>query len=109
MSRTCARSCVRQTNRTIGESSPCTAWATSSWRVPMPSRLGLAWKLALAFFAVFAVTLAAVLFALDRATTDSFRSYLSHTQMMRGMMNGVQSMMGPSEEAFLARLDRDSL
>jgi signal transduction histidine kinase len=70
----------------------------------MPSRIGLAWKLALAFFAVFAVTLAAVLFALDRATTDSFRSYLSHTQMMRGMMNGVQSMMGPSEEDFLDRL-----
>ena len=70
----------------------------------MPSRTGLAWKLALAFFAVFAVTLAAVLFALDRATTDSFRSYLSHTQMMRGMMNGVQSMMGPSEEDFLDRL-----
>lgn len=70
----------------------------------MPSRMGLAWKLALAFFAVFAVTLAAVLFALDRATTDSFRSYLSHTQMMRGMMNGVQSMMGPSEEDFLDRL-----
>jgi signal transduction histidine kinase len=66
--------------------------------------MGLAWKLALAFFAVFAVTLAAMLFALDRATTDSFRSYLSHTQMMRGMMNGVQSMMGPSEEDFLNRL-----
>ncbi len=74
----------------------------------MPSRLGLAWKLALAFFAVFAVTLAAVLFALDRATTESFQTYLSHTQAMRGMMGGaaedMASMMGPTEQGFLDRL-----
>jgi signal transduction histidine kinase len=74
----------------------------------MPSRLGLAWKLALAFFAVFAVTLAAVLFALDRTTAESFRSYLSHTQMMGdmmgGMAQGVGSMMGPTEQDFLDRL-----
>jgi two-component system sensor histidine kinase BaeS len=74
----------------------------------MPSRLGLAWKLALAFFAVFAVTLAAVLFALDRATTESFQTYLSHTQAMRDMMGGaaedMASMMGPTEQDFLDRL-----
>jgi two-component system sensor histidine kinase BaeS len=70
----------------------------------MPSRLGLSWKLALAFFAVFALTLAAVLFALDRATTESFRSYLSHSEMMSGMMGDVTSMMGPTEQDFVDRL-----
>jgi two-component system sensor histidine kinase BaeS len=74
----------------------------------MSNRLGLAWKLALAFFAVFAVTLAAVLFALDRSTTDSFRAYLSHSQMMSDMMGGVaqdmSSMMGPTEQDFVDRL-----
>ena len=70
----------------------------------MPSRLGLSWKLALAFFAVFAVTLAAVLFALDRATTESFRSYLSHNEMMSGMMGDMTSMMGPTEQEFVDRL-----
>ena len=70
----------------------------------MPSRLGLSWKLALAFFAVFAVTLAAILFALDRATTESFRSYLSHNQMMSDMMGGMTSMMGPTEQEFVDRL-----
>jgi signal transduction histidine kinase len=78
----------------------------------MPSRLGLAWKLALAFFAVFAVTLAAVLVALDLATTSSFRSYLSHTQSMGDMMGnmrggasrGMGDMMGPTEQDFVDRL-----
>jgi two-component system sensor histidine kinase BaeS len=70
----------------------------------MPSRLGLSWKLALAFFAVFAATLAAVLFALDRATTESFRSYLSHNEMMSGMMGDMSSMMGPTEQDFVDRL-----
>ena len=70
----------------------------------MPSRLGLGWKLGLAFFAVFAVTLAAVLLALDRATTESFRTYLSHTEMMGDMMGGMASMMGPTEQDFMDRL-----
>lgn len=78
----------------------------------MPSRLSLAWKLALAFFAVFAVTLAAVLFALERATTESFQTYLSHSQIMGDMMGGVAQgmgdMMGTTEQDFLDRL-RSSL
>ena len=51
----------------------------------MPSRLGLARKMALSFFAVFAVILVAVLFALD-------------------MGSGVGSMMSATEERFLDRL-----
>lgn len=70
----------------------------------MLDRLGLAWKLALAFFAVFAVTLAAVLFALDRFTMDSFQSYLSHSRMMSDMMGDMASMMGPTEQEFRDRL-----
>jgi two-component system sensor histidine kinase BaeS len=74
----------------------------------MPRRLGLAWKLALAYLAVFVVTLTAIMLALDRATTESFQDYVSHTQMMSDMMGNVSqdmaSMMGPSEQEFLDRV-----
>ncbi len=74
----------------------------------MPRRLGLSWKLALSFLGVFVVTLAAILFALERATTESFRDYLAHNQTMSDMMGAVPqdmaSMMGPNEQQFLDRL-----
>jgi len=70
----------------------------------MMPRISLAWKFSLAFLAVFAVTLAAVLFALEQATTESFHAYLDHSQMMRGMMADARSMMGPTEQDFIRRL-----
>lgn len=70
----------------------------------MMPRISLAWKFTLAFVAVFAITLAAVLIALEQATTESFHAYLDHSQMMRGMMGDARSMMGPTERDFIARL-----
>lgn len=73
-------------------------------------RISLAWKFTLVFLAVFAITLALVLFSLERATTGSFNSYLTHAQAMRDMMGGgARAMMGPSEQGFLHHLRRSVL
>ena len=82
----------------------------------MPRRLGLSLKLALAFLGVSALTLAIVLFILDRSTTQSFRSYLRYDQEMQDMMqgsdpvpgmsamHGAAPMMGTGEQDFVDRL-----
>ncbi len=70
-------------------------------------RVSLAWKFTLVFLAIFVITLALVLFSLERATTGSFNSYLTHAQTMRDMMG--RAMMGPSEQGFLSHLRRSVL
>lgn len=64
----------------------------------MPRRFGLSLKLAAAFLTVSAVTLAIVLFAIERSTTSSFRSYVQHQAMMQqAIQDGrVPVMGGPS-------------
>ena len=77
----------------------------------MAKRFGLSAKLALAFLGISALTLALVLVLLERATTDSFRSYVAHGDSMEQMMPGSEEimgsdegMMGPDEQSFLSRL-----
>ena len=70
----------------------------------MPKRFGLSLKLTLAFLGVSAITLAIVLVLLDRLTTESFRSYLAHNEMMRSVMPEAHGLMGPDEQDFIARL-----
>lgn len=70
----------------------------------MPERFGLSVKLVAAFLTASAVTFAIVLLALERATTESFRSYLSHAQAMQSMMGDAGSSMGPGERQFIDRL-----
>ena len=70
---------------------------TSLSRLAVPKRFGLSLKLAAAFLTVSAVTLAIVLFAIERSTTNSFRSYVQHQEMMRqAIQNDTLPIMGGS-------------
>ena len=70
----------------------------------MARRFGLSAKLALASVAISVGTLVLVLVLLERATTDSFQSYLGHTDSMDQMMPGSDEMMGPAERSFINQL-----
>jgi len=77
----------------------------------MAKRFGLSAKLALALRAISALTLVLVLVLLERATTESFHSYVAHSESMEQMMPGAEpmvgpdeAMMGPDEQGFLNRL-----
>ncbi|HLF78896.1 MAG TPA: ATP-binding protein [Dehalococcoidia bacterium] len=70
----------------------------------MPKRFGLSFKLALAFLGVSAVTLVLALVLIDRLTTEGFRSYLTHNEMMRSVMPEAHGLMGPDEQDFIGRL-----
>ena len=77
----------------------------------MAKRFGLSAKLALALRAISALTLVLVLVLLERATTESFHSYVAHSESMEQMMPGAEPMVGPDEammgqdeQGFLNRL-----
>jgi signal transduction histidine kinase len=61
----------------------------------MTKRFGLSLKLAIAFLAVSTLSLAIVLFAIERSTASSFQSYVRHQELMQeAITNGTMPITG---------------